>query len=70
MKEELSQAQKMALSLYRWMEHVTKALNDSTIRNKFFREQTNQAKVAFEEFRTEMLDASIKRISKNAKKKS
>lgn len=41
----------MAVALYRWMEHVTKALSDSTIRNKFFREQVEGAKREFEEFR-------------------
>lgn len=41
----------MAFALYRWMEHVTQALTDSTIRNKFFREHAQAAEREFEEFK-------------------
>lgn len=37
-------------ALYRWMYHVTKALSDSTIRNKFFREQVNAVEREFAAF--------------------
>ena len=39
-----------SLALYRWMEHVTKALSDSTIRNKFYREQVAAVDRAWVEF--------------------
>lgn len=41
-------------TLYRWMVHVTKALNDSTIRNKFFREHANMASELLSEFEESM----------------
>lgn len=40
-----------SLALYRWMEHVTKALSDSTIRNKFFHEHVEATRRAWEDFK-------------------
>lgn len=48
--KEYMARQESGAALYRWMFHVTKALSDSTIRNKFFREHVNAVEREFAEF--------------------
>lgn len=68
--KEYAARKESGYALYRWMKAVTHALNDSTIRNKFFRVQVLMVQEAFRTFEAGLgIESEKQTVPKQRKKR-